>query len=190
MEEVRDQLGQLERILREELAYERQDPASSEDREMIESLKAEISRLEVSNQSLSKEVQGLKAEIAKTRAVPAVSTVELEKERMRRVRAEEELSAYRRQSKGNNVENNAKRIAISLARHCVELAQELERVRRGEPLTGTHEATKDALRSVIFPKDSTPKVHAPAQPPKVAVSVPRKGWGVLDDDDDLFSALN
>jgi chromosome segregation ATPase len=195
MEGIREQLGQLEALLREELKCARQAPGSaSEDLEaageLIESLKAELTQQGNAYEALKKEIASFKAELAKTNSVPAASYAELDNERRRRIRAEEELSAYRRQSKCNNSENNAKRIAISLARHCVELTQELERLRRGDPAAIPHEARQDALKAIIFPKEATPKAHVMAQPAKAPVPVSAKGWGTLDDDDDLFSALN
>ena len=99
---------------------------------------------------------------------------ELDAEKRRRLRAEAELDAYRRQTKGTDSTTtmNAKRVAITLARHCLELSDELAKLR------GTKQAPisvpADVLKTAIF-QPSVPTVSA------------KSGWDA--DDDDLFADL-
>ena len=152
--------------------------------DLIESLKDEVSH-EISK---NKQLRAQLAEANRLRAVSQVShssSTELDTERRLRLRAEEELSAYRRQNKSSdsNVTTNAQRIAVTLARHCVELSHQLELHRSNKAQTDTHEA-KELIAACIFPGGHQGKKTAENQ----TVPKPRHGWG-LEDDDDLFASL-
>jgi hypothetical protein len=92
------------------------------------------------------------------------------------------LNAYRKQSGKND--SNARRVAISLARRCLELTVELQKRQRGE--TGEPEKQREAIKAAIFQK------HSKEFSPRTVVDEKPKssGWGSLHDDDDLFDALN
>jgi hypothetical protein len=111
---------------------------------------------------------------------------ELEEERRRRKIAELELEAYKKQhAKAPDavIAANARRVAISLARHCVELSAELNKYRTGT--VNSQLVSLEEIKAALVPK-TTPRV-IPVDP---ALKVPTSGWGNVQDDDDLFSALN
>ena len=168
---------------------------------LIESLKDEISHESRKNDELKKQIDNLNKELAKTRvsgassASGAATSSEFELERKRRQMVEMELEAYRRQTKNadNNIQiANARRVAISLARHCVQLSQELGFLRNGHT-TNLPKISKEDLKAVLAPKE-TPKPVAPSvvqATQQKPLAVPKSGWGNADEDDeDLFGVLN
>lgn len=167
---------------------------------LIESLKDEITHENKKNEELKKRILNPNKEFEKNRASSGSSTnglgnhVELESERKRRQMAEMELEAYRRQTKhtdNNQQIANARRVAISLARHCVQLSQELESLRYSQT-SSIPKISKEDLKAVLvtreIPKPASQTIAQPTQ--ATHLSVPKSGWGNTDEDDDLFSVLN
>jgi predicted RNase H-like nuclease (RuvC/YqgF family) len=193
-----ENLRSLSDSLAKELAFERQGPEDLEAAgNLIDSLKADLAQEHKNNEALRKEISDLKSklEAANKVKIPAttnlVSTTELQNEKQRRILAEEELNAYKRQEGLKNASAaevaHARRVAISLASHCVKLSQENQRLRRGDVPVHTENA-KEVIRSAIFHKNE-PAAAMVIPKPVFEIKNP-KGWGTLDEDDDLFSALN
>jgi predicted RND superfamily exporter protein len=167
---------------------------------LIESLKDEITHENKKNEELKKQILNLNKELEKNRASSGSSAnvvgnhVELESERKRRQMAEMELEAYRRQTKhtdNNQQIANARRVAISLARHCVQLSQELDSLRYSQT-SSIQKISKEDLKAVLVTKEiPKPASQTIAQPMQAThLSVPKSGWGNAEEDDDLFSVLN
>ena len=202
---ISDELGGLEELLKDELARTRIEPVlrdheQSDARvkslsEEIETLNADLKNAGDLIESLKDEVMHkakrndqLKTQLEEKHKSPHVSqsSPELDAERRLRLKAEDELDMYRRQSKSSDSAStlNAKRVAISLARHCSELAHEIESLRNGTGAMSQGEL-QETLRGVIFQASSPAKLPVSVPPP----SHPKTAWG-LEDDDDLFSSLN
>ena len=134
-------------------------------------LKIDISKLRATHQQDQAahltELSNLRSEITrlKTSGKSAPSSEELEVEKRRRTKLETELEAYRRQGRPSDPVNavNARRVAIALAQHCLELSAELAKLR------GVQGSSPDVV--------IVPQLGAGG------------GWGLDDDDDSLFSGL-
>jgi chromosome segregation ATPase len=204
--DVKRELELLSASLRDELNRERVDIESihqsssrevsdlrvqlEKEREAHASTKRQVDEISKENASLKAELERPPRQIptSSQKNVQGVSSVELDTERRRRVKAEQELEMFRKQGKGLDEEtaNNARRVAIVLAQRCAELSAELERVRaktggNSIPADNTFSNTKPVVQ-VTKPVATVPTVAPPAQ-------AAAKGWG-LEDDDDLFASLS
>ncbi len=197
----KSELNDIYKLLHNELQQERvvidQVKGASEKEvanltEMLEKEKAalftanrEIEKLTKANSKLSIQVQGLESKCSQqskqtTTVVTAPSfSKELEVERRRRIKAEQELEILRKQgakTPDEQVAANARRVAIVLAQRCAELCEELERVR-----DTSKQETPSIETSVLKPVDKSSE--------KLQVQAVKAGWG-LDDDDDMFAGMS
>lgn len=195
MDQIRLELDNLGRLLHDELSCERQPvrldcqkcvhlthELAEEQKKLRQSVER-VSHLEkqvLLNRELKEENISLKKQLVRDTDNPSYQSVvgELAIEKQRRIRAEQELEIYRKQGKTTDekVAANAKRVAIALAQHCLELSHELQKIRESKRETDDnrvepHEAARN-LESSLEP---------PASLPKVA------GWGI---DDDIFDESN
>ena len=202
---IPDELVALKELLKDELARTRIEPVLRDHEQSdarVKSLSEEIETLNADLKNAGDLIESLKDEVAhetkrkdqlkaqleersKSSHASQLSP-ELDSERKLRLKAENELEMYRRQSKSSDSAStlNAKRVAISLARHCSELAHEIESLRNGTGAMSQGEL-QETLRGVIFQASSPAKLPVSVPPP----SHPKTAWG-LEDDDDLFSSLN
>ena len=205
---TREEIEELEKLLRDELSHARIDPVKISEEiaelrqevesagNLIDSLKQDLAAEHKRNEDLRKQIESLNKEYVTRKIVEkscrlgkgrtAVSGPELEEERRRRKIAEMELEAYKKQhAKAPDavIAANARRVAITLARHCVELNNELNKYRTGT--LNSPPVSLEEIKAALVPK-STPAV----KPVAPALKVPTSGWGSAHDDDDLFSALN
>lgn len=164
--------------------------------DLIESLKDEIRGESDKNEQLRRRIDELNKELQKrpTRDPSTgtfASSVDLDTERRKRMKVEAELEMYRKQTKGSEPQGvlNAKRIAIALASHCLELSREVAEL-RGDATDSA--PASETLKNFIFHNQvSAPPVPTIRPSPKVSAPKPpvkASGWDL--DDDDLFDALN
>lgn len=182
MEKFKNEIEALTVSLREELSQER------------ESLRQQLAVEREINSKLTRDIQRLNIEyvvyLPQQRVASRLAKAKMASvEKQMNSRADEELSAYRKQISKNEsvIVANARRVAISLARHCVELSQELHTLKHGGSPETQPDISTDAIKAVIFPnivKQPSPKITLTHVPPES-----KTGWGQLDDDDDLFSSL-
>ena len=151
---------------------------------LINSLQDEARKTSDENQRLKQRIESLEKELSslRSRAPSSLSSSnpDLESERRLRIKIQAELEMYKRQTKSNDVATlaNARRVAIALASHCVELSRELADL-KGH--TGSGSST--LVNSVQF-------FHA-----RGSTDIPREsrpitanlGWDTADDD--LFDSL-
>ena len=197
MDQIRLELDELGRMLREELSHERM-PSIRKCEECIKvkheletarkSCKAHLDRVHdlekqvAIHKKLKDENDSLKHQLVRDVDQPSYQSVvgELAIEKQRRIRAEQELEIHRKQGRtaDEKLAANAKRVAIALAQHCLELSQELHKLKNVN--NARSEAVEDQHVPAItnVPGMSTEPLGAP---PKVA------GWGM---DDDIFDEPN
>jgi hypothetical protein len=193
------QLEKIRSMLSDELAQVRIDPASTrKDSEKKEKeLNAQMNQLQIELRDKEIECQSLLSQLKQAhqqqkdlgerlvalerqKHVSPNQTAELDLERKRRIKAEQELDIYRKQGKTTDEKAtvNAKRVAVALAQHCLELSEELNKLRQLKPreIQVTKNQQQTAVPKTLDNKPSNKSVGA--------------GWGVNDDDDDLFGNLN
>lgn len=164
--------------------------------DLIESLKDEIRGESDKNEQLCRRIEELNKEIQKRSmrdhsTGSLASSADLDTERRKRMKAEAQLEMYRKQTKGSEQQgvSNAKRIAIALASHCLELSREVAKL-RGDAKDSA--PASETLKYIIFHDQVSPPPVPTIRPsPKVSAPKPpiqASGWNL--DDDDLFDALN
>ncbi len=190
------ELSDLARLLEGELSYERQPV--KRDCESCVKLNHELTMTRKKVQSnidrihdlekqiavireLKEENQSLRKQLVRDADNPSYQSVlgELTIEKQRRVRAEQELEMYRKQGKtaDEKVANNAKRVAIALAKHCLELSHELQKLRDGTKRADEQRRPGDPGGT----RASATSSELASTTQKVA------GWGM---DDDIFDEIN
>ena len=192
MDEIKSDLNHLTQLLCEELGHERRPVHLSCD--SCKSLRHELEGSQKLNTNLQERIRGLekqvnhsqqlksendalRSQLAHTQGHPSYQSVvgELAIEKQRRLKAEQELEIYRKQGKTSEEKAaaNAKRVAIALAHHCVELSSELERLRA----TNSRDShLRDSGKKVLDPILKNVDVKAKAS-----------GWDI---DDDIFDESN
>lgn len=198
MDKVRLELDELGRMLQRELSHERKpvkedcavcsrlrhelDIAHKSSKTHLERIHELEKQVQV-NRKLMEENESLKKQPVRDIEQPSYESIagELAIEKQRRLRAEQELAMHRKQGKTNDekLAANAKRVAMALAQHCLELSQELEKLRqtsgRCEPSASRH---SDKLKQAYAPEVIT-------QPAGSGQN--GNGWGM---DDDIFDDPN
>lgn len=196
--EWKSQLDAMQNLLYTELQHERLDveQLSVTSQREIERLKGLldkersnsvastrlIEKLTKENEKLNTHVRELEISISQQSKQAMIthpaSSKELDIEKRKRIKAEQELDIFRRQSRTLDEQSsaNARRVAVVLAQRCAELYEELERMRTSSTNQPQLPVADIPLRKEVTSAVTTPQVQAV-----------KTGWGL--DDDDLFSGL-
>jgi Xaa-Pro aminopeptidase len=197
METVRTELEELTFLLRTELSQARH-PAIVRCDSCI-SLQNQLEDAQKKNQSLSSRVQELDKQLSLSRKIREENdslktqlnqkqeqgsyqslTGELSIEKQRRIKAEQELAIYRKQGKTSDekIAVNAKRVAVALAQHCLELTEEIRKLKGG-----VGRVDPSPHNNVHVSHDSVAQLVAGSDPTSLKIAA----WGL---DDDIFDEQN
>ncbi len=161
--------------LRRELkhAQEREKVLSSRLRELEKEM-ALSRKLREENESLRKQITS-----SQNQSSYQSLAGELSIERQRRVKAEQELAVYRKQGKTpeEKIAVNAKRVAVALAQHCLELTEEVRKLKGPLPSTG-----RSQNETIVISHE--PALVVPIAAPASHMNT---AWGL---DDDIFNETN
>jgi SMC interacting uncharacterized protein involved in chromosome segregation len=157
--------------------------------ERIEGLQSQVSEKEILQRRVDELSSKLRNVPSSGSAHNTASSGELEIERKRRVKAEQELDIYRRQGKTSEerMTANAKRVAVALAQHCLELSDELNRL-RGKAVVPAAVIEHKAVAQKSPVVSHAQNVCVVEKQESTKTGNPATGWGV--DDDDLFDDMN